>query len=227
MLTSSSVGYSNYDSLMANNITEPFFEDATLLECEAFNSSFSATFTYRDGAQDINMVRHKQVVEKPLVPIDCFFGPESPSNGAGNIVEGAAERKNKSCSTMNLSGQRCDFNAEIIRTLAYQAVVDSFNRLVQGTVGLQPSLSGSSAVVANTSLFDTLLINTKELAFLKVPHSSPAFPSLPILYAGSAGEQYQGLFKTPRLAYNNSLAEALEQLFHNITISLLSESLLL
>lgn len=212
--------------MMANNITQPYFEDATLLECEAFNSSFSATFTYRDGAQDINMVRHKQVVETPFVPVDCFWGPLSPSNG-GNPGEATAEKNNRSCSTMNLSGQRCDFNAEIIRTLAYQAVIDSFNRLMQGTVGYKPSLSGSSEVVANTSLFDTLLLNTKELAFLKVPHSSPDFPSLPIIYSGSAGEEYSGLFKTPRLSYNNSLAEALEQLFQNITLSLLSENLLL
>ena len=220
--------YSSYGSTVANNITQPYFEDATLLECEAFNSSFSATFTYRDGAQDIDVVRNKQVAEQPFVPIDCFFGPLSPSVGLANPDEAYAEMKNKSCSTMNLSGQQCIFDAGIIRTLAYQAVIDSFNRLVQGTVGFQHSLAGGlPAVVAKTGLFDTLLLNTKELAFLKVSHSSASFPSLPALYQESAGEEYSGLYKTPKLSYNNSLAEALEELFQNITISLLSETLLL
>jgi hypothetical protein len=129
---------------------------------------------------------------------------------------------------MNLSGQRCIFDAEIIRMLAYQAVIDSFNRLVQGTVGFKHSLAGGSpAVVANTGLFNTLLLNTKELAFLKISHSNVDFPSLPVLYSESAGEEYSGLYKTPKLSYNNSLANALEELFQNITISLLSEALLL
>jgi hypothetical protein len=226
MTSTAEMDYSSYDSALANGFAQTYFGDATLLECKAFNSSFSATFTYRNGVQDIDVTRHKDVVDQPLVRQKCFYGPLGPTNG-GNFQNAAyAEEGNSSCSTLNLIGKQCKFDAELLRTLAYQAVIDSFNKLVIGTVGLAQE-GAAPSVVQKTNLFESLLLNTKELAFLKAPHANYGFPSLSVLYASSLGKEYSGLYRTPELSYSNPLADALEELFQNITISLLSESLLL
>jgi hypothetical protein len=158
--------------------------------------------------------------------LNAFQCVTGPSNPAGQFELASDEEKNKTCNTLNQSGRPCEFQPELLRTLSYQAITDVFNRRVQGTVGLSIT-SLSPQLDVQSRLFDTSLLSTKELSFLQRPFTgSDSIPSLPQLIDQSSGDLYTGLYDDRTISSNVSLATALEHLFQNITISLLSEQLL-
>lgn len=200
---------------------------STFLECQVFNTSLLATFEYVNGDQKIAVTRRPRPDDARLVPLEYMTGPINPTNGGTGFILGPEEEKNRSCSTLNLSGKQCEFQPEILRILSYQAIVDAFNRLVQGTIGLNADAL-DPGLDPQTNLLDTVLQNSNELKFLDwsevLPNST--IPSLPALVEDSDGIEYQGLYVDATTSKYIPLATALEQLFQNITISLLSEKVL-
>ncbi|KAJ9265596.1 hypothetical protein DTO195F2_1635 [Paecilomyces variotii] len=91
-----------------------------------------------------------------------------------------------------------------LETFAYQSVMESFNRLLVGSIsysflGTADSLSGVYQTAPNTSVLSTALSETPELSFLN-GDGSTSVPN------------------------TQSLSDAIEHMFQNITVSLMSLS---
>lgn len=216
-----------YGSIGFTGFSDAVLSDSTFLQCQVFNTSQSAFFEYSNGQQRVIVDSSPTPNDEALLPIEHMRGPMNPTNGGPDPEIAIAEAANKSCSTLNLSDKECEFDPEVLRILSYQAIVDAFNRLVQGTIGLDTSAL-APALNPETNLLNTVLQNSKELEFLEgidvLPDST--IPSLPSLFEASNGSEYQGLYVNATASRQLPLAKALEQLFQNITLSLLSEKYL-
>lgn len=202
-----------------------FFSDATLLRCEVRNASCVTAFQYVDGRQTVNTSVDLGSTSA-VTPIGCVTGPyvaDATTNYTGALQESA----NTSCSTLNTDGARCKFDPSVVRTLSYQAVADSFTRLVQGTIGLGQPFSTVPSVTANSSIDTTVLMDTTELGFVGAwqwqPENVGNWVSLQSSLGLQRGKLSQGLANEDPIGSRGSLAHALEQLFENITLSILSE----
>lgn len=106
----------------------------------------------------------------------------------------------------------CIVDLSALRLLSYQGIMAAFNQLIIGSSTLRER---RGSLEANTSVMDTVLAETEELAFLWdwKPHNFQ--PLSPEAYQGLSGERVLGT--------RGALKSTLEELFQNLTISLLAE----
>ena len=100
----------------------------------------------------------------------------------------------------------------------------AFNQLVLGTI---QEVSTSSSVMTSTTIMNTVLAQTEELAFIH--NWDPrvdvgiGFPSLQTVFSSSAGWAYPGLVNMKLPHSRGDLRSTLEELFQSFTTSLLAE----
>lgn len=88
---------------------------------------------------------------------------------------------NRSCSTLNLINKQCDFDPNLVRTLAYQSIADVFGKLVQGSVGLGGYTLPYPRVTYNSNIAQTVLLDTNELSFIQTWSPNSGFLDLATL----------------------------------------------
>ncbi|KAG9600182.1 hypothetical protein KCU77_g4239, partial [Aureobasidium melanogenum] len=142
------------------------------------------------------------------------------------MEEADSNMANKSCSTLNLINKQCEFDPSLVRTLEYQSIADVFGQLVQGSVGLGGDALPFPAVTFNSNIAQTVLLDSKELSFIQTWSPNSEFLDLETLSEESNGSSYVGLSDAKNFTSRGPLAKALEDLFQNITLSLLSEQYL-
>lgn len=224
--------YKNYSEAVAQGSTyespNQFFGDGTLLRCQFNNASYSATFEYVNGRQTIETSVEAASDVVPLVPVGCVTGPIAGTNAAeeDQMLQGVTDRRDRNCSTLNVVGEDCRFDPELVRTLSYQSIADAFVELVQGTVGLGGKFLPHPAVTFNSSIAKTVLMDTTELSFLQTYEVDDLYTDLATFSQESNGTSYIGLSNTKNITSRGPLARALEGLFQNLTLSLLSEQYL-
>jgi len=127
-----------------------------------------------------------------------------------------------------MTWQPCALDPEYVRLLSYQGISSAFNKLLLGKVA---STAADSVDGTNTSILETTLAQTDELAFLKdwvvaVPageiNRSISVKSLQSAVSGSNLSAYLGLSMDRTPESRGSLKTVLEEAFQNFTISLLS-----
>lgn len=115
------------------------------------------------------------------------------------------------------TGDMTSTNSTVAQTMAYQSVAEAFEELLFGTIGAELSDNDEATygpTLQNTTVMSTILARTKDLAFL-----------------GNQIANLSGAAKTTAssrqpVLYDIPLAAALEELFQNITISLMSKDAL-
>ncbi|KAF2162721.1 hypothetical protein M409DRAFT_26958 [Zasmidium cellare ATCC 36951] len=180
------------------------FDNSTLLQCQLYNASYTATFTYTNGAQDI------RISQEPLNPVDTLAGFYMPLRNAS-----------ESCSAFNANYQSCTIDPVTLQRLSYQSIMDAFGRIFVGTVldGQQSKYGGS--YVTKTNVLSTTLLSTKELAFLRAPSN---WANADVGVFSNVSKDLQSLYDwTPDQA-NASLKDTLEEMFQNITLSMFSSA---
>jgi hypothetical protein len=223
MLWSESGPSTNYSQALASGTISGFFGGSTLLQCQVLNTSYMADFNYKNGIQTINVSNVAYGDLPHLKAAGCVTGPIALSNGGNNMTEAFNNRANKSCSTLNSEGEQCLFEPSLIRTLAYQSIADAFGQLIQGTIGFGGAVP---TVTYNSSIFTTILLDTDELIFIQDWLMDAEFLDLTTISQTSNGTEYIGLSNTNNVTSRGPLARALEEMFQNITISLMSEQYL-
>ncbi|KAL1883561.1 hypothetical protein Plec18167_002567 [Paecilomyces lecythidis] len=161
------------------NDTSCLLEKSTILQCDLRNTSYTTNFTFVNGVQTVNI----------------------SLGGALNDVPYLAELWN------NWTGPTVATSPNMFPSLerfAYQSVMESFSRLLVGSIGYAfsstaDSLSGVYQTAPNTSVLSTALSETPELLFLNNGESTS-------------------------VSNTRSLADAIENMFQNITVSLMSLS---
>ncbi|KAF2716058.1 hypothetical protein K431DRAFT_30342 [Polychaeton citri CBS 116435] len=168
--------------------------DFTVLRCDVFNSSYDIQFGYTNGAQ--NITASVQVDrEQPSIGADTFYFPTG-NGGTWNTTDCNLDTDNRPC-----------YKKEWAAMAAYEGIAHAFNALLSGAITMDNQSS--------SQITESVLMYTDELAFLNFAQGAQdpaetwrAFPNRDI---------------SPLRSSRGSLARALERLFQNITLNVLSE----
>ena len=191
----------------------PEWVDGTMLQCILLNATYNATFRYIEGTQNINI--GADVTADEILPITQILGPAS----AGS---------NDECiNPTTITGEQkadCYNNAEIMRRLSYQSIMDAFAANMLGSI----SFDGFQSLQRNSGILNTGLVDTQELSFLRTKAASMGAKNqtLQDIVKSSNDQELAGLTNSIDVSSKLSLAAAIENMFQNVTISLMSSSLL-
>ena len=207
-------------------------EGAAMVECQFFNSTYNVHFEYVNGEQTVTIDAPVKSADPALTTFNVV-GQEM-----GNITKWQNGQPTEwtatgiKCfafqnSTWSTSfPDPCPFDPVLLRVIAYQGVIEAFANLLAGTV----SVPYNGALPKNTSLLKTTLVDTNELDFLNDQSSS-------YLDGFGNGQDLQGALADMNITVNGiaqarqfirkqPLTSALEEMFQNYTISLMSSDLL-
>ncbi|KAI1365690.1 hypothetical protein F5Y08DRAFT_352625 [Xylaria arbuscula] len=178
--------------------------DSTILQCELYNSTYHSNFSFINGEQLVEVYIKETLNEvEPIIFVGTAEYVFTDDYGPYSAV-----------------------NFTKVEALAYQAVFDAFG---QGLVGsISSSFDQSGALKANTSILASTLSETKELAFLSNWEDAPTAGAFSDLVTWAANQSsFPGTSVVATAGpYNRSLSEAMEEIFLNLTIGLMSSSLL-
>lgn len=189
------------------------FNNSAMLQCDLHNTTYSAEVKFINGDQhiavtpafsnDAAMNTVHQVYGPPSYPIGRASGPD--------------------CSPLTLNSERtCTFNSSLISTLAYQAVFQAFTELLVGSIFVSET-DFNPAI--DTAVQDTTLVDSPELSFLTKATTISSWTgqfSLQQSIMSSNGTLFEGIWKNQSSSTSVPLRNMMEQLFQNVTISLMS-----
>ncbi|RHZ70637.1 hypothetical protein CDV55_105263 [Aspergillus turcosus] len=195
---------------LVQNATE-LVQNATVIQCSLQNSSYTVDFSYINGLQTVNISHTPFLNDVPY--IDTVYGTHLSGWGSPETDPNV-------------------YNTTIIANLAYQAIMDAFAKLMVGSISSVRNNYGGNAGtfaapgawsfaldVSGTSILSTPLSETAELGFLtQYVHDVPS-DQQPSSY-------WNGLSVVEPSNSTLPLLDAIQQLFQNITISLMSSALL-
>ncbi|OQO04768.1 hypothetical protein B0A48_09692 [Cryoendolithus antarcticus] len=187
--------------------------NATVLQCTLYNATYNAAISWTNGVQIVEITygqSYGTVVPKSLLYAGAM--------GLGLTASASA-------------ASPWSFNVTSVQTLAYQAVMDALGQVLVGTIG--NSFDSAGALQAEgTNIMNTILSDTKELDFLRKymngESATAGWSSFQAyLSQGNTSDVWPGVsVPDSRTADTLELRSAIEQLFENITISLMSSALL-
>ena len=219
MMASYSYGYHGLLEACQHGMDNPssrqgFFANSTMIQCELYNATYSTTFEFQNGEQNIDITSNTH--DDPLTTVYGTFGPPShPSPGS--------KAASPSCNTLSYnSTERCSFNQTLVSMLCYQAILEAFNGLFVGSVY---AVLDSFAPQISTGVHDTILVDTPELKYLTesiVTGSQTDEINLQESVMASNGTLFQGLLSNTSTVLRKSVAQVMEEMFQNITVSMMS-----
>jgi hypothetical protein len=194
--------------------------NVTMLQCQLYNSTYRTKFDYVNGAQTVSIGPIRQGTDTAVPVINFVRGAGSGDLGSGK------------CSTLNevdgdVFGKDCDFDESLLSQLSYQSILQAFATLITGSITLDPTTNG---LLDSTSIRSTGLLNTKELYYLTDyalhANTSDVNPDLQKALSESSISEVSGMSRLRQTASNQSLQDAIETMFQNLTVSLMSSSAL-
>ncbi|RWA04972.1 hypothetical protein EKO27_g10136 [Xylaria grammica] len=195
-------------------------ENASFFQCDLHNASYHVDFAYKSGVQNI------AVEVERLEAVANVFQMYGPANDLGERLSPYDHLNN--CDRLEeyepLADGPCVFNTSLLKRLSYTGILDGFRRLAVGSV----SIAGADGVPeVDTSIFATSLMHTPELQYLlqavKDPRKETTLQNQYTLNKTSRGAP---LSNVEEISPRSSLPRAMEELFRNVTISLMSSDLL-
>ncbi|QIX02172.1 hypothetical protein AMS68_007689 [Peltaster fructicola] len=166
------------------------------LSCSLVESNYNIYFDYANGSQTI--VGRTSGNSDPVQPIASFSYVK-----AGNISDAD------------------------LHTLTYSSIFAAFLRTIQGDI--RSGLTEQTSLLVNSGILSTVLAQAKEMSFLDPDqvekYMSPFYrTTLQKELRVESDPQYRGLAPGRSDTGSETLAELIEGLFENITISLLSSA---
>ena len=189
--------------------------DSTEIQCQLFNSTYNVDFNYINGAQDISVSTSYSEADNAITTANNVTGPF-----AGDYVEF------NHCLTLSISGTECEFDQKVLTTLSFQAIMDAFSQNLMGTISLKGGTNESLTLNVNSSIMATSLMNTTDLEFLEnyiiIQDEGTAYPDLQTELTNLNYSETQGLLNNYQEVKNQTLALAIEELFRNTVVSMMS-----
>ncbi|KAF2716003.1 hypothetical protein K431DRAFT_350651 [Polychaeton citri CBS 116435] len=193
-----------------------------MLKCELWNSTYNVTFDYVNGEQKVALQLEDIAPVSALASLQAN-NPEYLEVYSQNIPDCQLD------TPRNVSGSRCAYNPAAVKNIAYQSTMDAFGRLIVGQIGFDHDMSevkGGSALNLNTTIVSTSLFDAPEMGFLRSwvqgLQYSQGLGQLQSAVAKSGDSDVTYLASNDSTTSQVSLAAAMEQMFQNITISLMS-----
>ena len=193
-----------------------------LLQCQLVDSTYNVAFEYVNGNQTVAIKVPRTMPEEPDTAISKITGPTNASCvgfSAGYL------RPHGQPDNQPDWPERCDFDQGLARQLAYKSILDAFFAIISGPVGLDQSTAAN--------VLSTTLLRTRELNFL-TNYARAMDP-----YSGAKGFEYNnalsglstagradlaGLIVPEPEDQRPALADELEIMFQNLTVSLMSST---
>lgn len=171
----------------------------TVVSCQLYNSSYNVRFSYVNGSQTITVSRPNKSADTPVdhfkfLNIDAINGTWPPDS-IGHMSRGTRVDVSTTC-----AGKTCAQRG------SYQAIADAFNGLLYGTISYTDEYL--------TDIGRTILMDTDDTPFRSRELFAFRTELTDSVYTGrnySSGHS-RGQF-----------LHALERLFENVTVSILSE----
>jgi hypothetical protein len=169
-------------------------DDATMLECELVESRYRVDFKYENGIQSVAI--NVTATDRARDFIRQFYGAT-------------------------------DVNDDQLRTLSYQSVLSAFETWVTGTI--KSGISQTTPLLVNSSIMLTALLQAEEMAYLRPEQTDLTMASvyrtdLQSLLQDDTSGRYEGLAPPVTPSMPRSLSSLIEELFQNITVSLMSSA---
>lgn len=184
--------------------TPGYYDDATIVECHLTNATYTASFNWTNGIRDMDIS-----VAAPTSDIyysnaiDCtrfLYMPDVPSNFSLSTDLGALSM----------------YNNTIIQRYAYQAVMHAFGQLLAGTI----SHARVPQMDVATTVMNTPVGAVRELNFLRANNSDGLEVSSFLTRPNSS--LWPGVSVPQETNSSSTLRTTLEELFQNITLSLMT-----
>ena len=194
-----------------------FYNTSTVLRCDVHNSTYHTTFSFVNGVQKVDIKNVTDVTDKPIITIGHVWAYFNSSNQIDMSLRPQA------CPPWSMNGSNespttCLFDPRVLSTLSYQAVMHAFTDLLAGMISRGDVEDLQTMITSKTQLSSTVLAEAPELAFLQSTQ-----PNVQQTAVRWKQQPFSGLVNAataikPSLPFQ----QALEQLFQNITISLMS-----
>ena len=174
--------------------------------CELHNATYTLNVTFTNGNQHVNITQLE--IEDPLPYIATLSLGGTASDNDTDPLDG--------------------FSAQVFTTLdhfAYQSIMDMLGRLITGQVTIMSRLATGAFnfSTVSTSIMQTSLINTPELR--PIFNLGNLCNSGTVVCSGTDVTNENLNITAPAISSGTiRLPQALEQLFQNMTLSLLSDS---
>jgi hypothetical protein len=178
--------------------------NSTMLQCALYNTTYNVEFSYTNGNQLITA----EVVQsdETVFALKGLYGP-----GGTDCAQMAIDD----------AKSKCEFDLASVRRLSYLAMLDSLLGVIGGTVGIYQAKLDVNSFVTRTTLMDaTELKFMSDYAFQVNDKSHKPFMQIALDDYGRP--DVAGLMDPSVLGTSLSLIQGIEQMFQNMTISLLS-----
>ena len=199
-------------SSTADELWAQWTAESTEIQCQLFNSTYHVDFVYTDGTQQVSVSNSQAEASNAVTTANQVIGP-------------TADQSN-SCPTLSISGAECGFDQNVLTTLSFQAIMDAFSQNLIGAISIEGGTYVDLALNVNTSIMATSLINSADLDFLENYDVSiqgiGAYSDLQTELSAFNNSEVQGLLNNYKKVNNQSLAVALEELFQNTVVSMMS-----
>lgn len=180
--------------------------NATVIECRLVNATYTASPNWTNGIQDLKL--------SVALPDNNITYPSDVSCENYVFKDGLRVTDAQKLTLQPLS----DYDNILIQNFAYAAVMDAFVKVVKGALY---NLANSSGLTSSTNVMSTPLGSTKELLAVQELFATGMedFSSLGSLIWPGVSVKMQVDSPLPLLS-------TLEQMFQNVTMSLISSALL-
>jgi hypothetical protein len=185
------------------------FQNSTLIRCDLINSSYLVDFDYTSGEQRTNV---------STSPLDDSQSINGSYAFLINATKGQVNSKEILPTDFSTFAYPWNYDATdveggidpvALRLSSYQGIMAAFNLMLRG------SRSGNSFELANMPILQTVLADTNELRSIRDWYF--------LSNTSSLGQNFTGLQSSGSLEVRGDLISTLEELFQNVTVSLLSE----
>lgn len=197
-----------------------YHDTSTVLRCDVHNSTYQTTFSFVDGVQrmDFNIVT--EIMDTPMITVGQVVAFLNSSNQTDLSLRPQAcpPRDSDSMSA-------CLFAPLALVTLSCQAIMHAFADLVTGMISLGDAQDPQTLSTSTTQLSSTVLAQAPELAFLQSTQrqNQDTPPSVQQRAAMWEQKPFAGLVNAAaETKATLPFQQALEQVFQNITMSLMS-----
>ncbi|CAH0047351.1 unnamed protein product [Clonostachys solani] len=198
----------------ADQYWEQWTADGTMLQCQLINSTYHVNFTYTNGNQHIN--------------VSSF--PTGDTITTANNVIGPSRGPDQRCPTLTFSNTSCEFAKEILGVLSFQAIMDAFSQNVVGAISISGGASADLTLDIDSRIMATSLVNTIGLSFLEhyaiSTRGTGEYSSLQSELSLFDDPSVQGIRNSATSIRNQTLSDALEELFRNTVVSMMGSDAL-
>jgi hypothetical protein len=169
-------------------------DNVTMLECELIESQYGVDFSYENGIQSVAI--NVTATDRVLDFIQAF-------------------------------DETVEVDDDWLRTLSYQSVLYAFETWVAGTI--KSGISQTTPLLVNSSIMLTTLLQAEEMAYLRPEQTDLTMASvyrtdLLSLLEDDKNVSHEGLEPHVTPSMPRSLSSLIEELFQNITVSLMSSA---